>query len=178
MIFWHLRVAVFRQMLQLKFMKEKQTPDLLTLSTTFFNVWVLCNWSSKTEMRRFGVVGIRGVNMILIIYEVIRRNTRQRCPFCLVVGCSWGVFSLILVSDWLQPKVTRMDHDMEYTLLWIIMKFWSNCCGNWFCAIYLGRELEVLSWSGPVAIAALSTQNPETFFQETSRKTRNQKSAD
>ena len=27
--------------------------------------------------------------MILITYEFIRRKTRQRCPFCLVVGCSW-----------------------------------------------------------------------------------------
>ena len=63
-------------------MMEKLTPDLSTLSTTFFNVSVSCNCFSNTEKRRFGVVASEGLNyMILIIYEVIRRNTRQRWPF-------------------------------------------------------------------------------------------------
>ena len=43
-------------------MIEKWTPDLLTLPTTFYDVSVLCNRFSKTEMRQFGASTIHGLS--------------------------------------------------------------------------------------------------------------------
>ena len=37
--------------------QEKTTPDLLTPSTTFYDVSVSCNIFSKAEMRQFGASG-------------------------------------------------------------------------------------------------------------------------
>ena len=56
-----MRVRVIRQMFQLQFMIEKPRPDLLTLSTTFYDVSVLCNLFSKAEMRQFGASGTDGL---------------------------------------------------------------------------------------------------------------------
>ena len=64
--FWIVRVRVIWHMFQLQFMKEKLTPDLLTLSTTFYDVSVLCDRFSKAEMRflqsnyQLATVNLRG----------------------------------------------------------------------------------------------------------------------
>ena len=57
LIFWIVRVRVIRQMFQLQFMIEKWMPDLLTPSTTFYDVSVLWNLFSKAGMRQFGASG-------------------------------------------------------------------------------------------------------------------------
>ena len=48
---------VIRHMFQLEFIFKKLGPDLLTLSTTFYNVSVLCTLFLMAEMRQFGAIG-------------------------------------------------------------------------------------------------------------------------
>ena len=44
-------------MFQLQIIIEKRTADLLTPSTTFYDVSVACNLFTKAEMRQFGASG-------------------------------------------------------------------------------------------------------------------------
>ena len=48
-------------MFQLEFMIEKPRPDLLTLSTTFYDGSVSRNLFLKSEMRQFGASGTEGL---------------------------------------------------------------------------------------------------------------------
>ena len=56
-IFSIVRVRVIWHMFELQFMIKKWSPDLLTRSTTLYDVCVLCNLFSKAEMRQFGASG-------------------------------------------------------------------------------------------------------------------------
>ena len=63
---WHklfliMRVRVIRQIFPLQCMIQKPRPDLLTLSTTFYDLSVSCNIFSKAEMRQFGASGTQGL---------------------------------------------------------------------------------------------------------------------
>ena len=50
-----------RQIFPLQCMIQKPRPDLLTLSTTFYDLSVSCNLFSKAEMRQFGALGTQGL---------------------------------------------------------------------------------------------------------------------
>ena len=52
-----MRVRVIRQIFQLQFMIEKPRPDLLTLSTTFYDFSVSRNLFSKAKISQFGASG-------------------------------------------------------------------------------------------------------------------------
>ena len=49
------------------FMIEKQTPDLLTLPTTFYYVSIPCDRSSKAEMRQLGTSGTKGLKYLSVL---------------------------------------------------------------------------------------------------------------
>ena len=50
-------------------MIEKWTPELLTLFMTFYDVSVLCNRFSSTEMRQFGASGTDGLKCFSNVLE-------------------------------------------------------------------------------------------------------------
>ena len=54
MFFWIVKERKDRQKFQLQFMIEKPTLDVLTLSTTSYDVSIPRNFFSKAEMRQFG----------------------------------------------------------------------------------------------------------------------------
>ena len=58
-----MRVRVIRQMFQLQFMIGKPRPDLLTLSTTFYDISVLCNRLSKARKTQIWLSGNAGVKL-------------------------------------------------------------------------------------------------------------------
>ena len=64
---WYIRAfdflieRVIWKMFKLQFMIEKSAPNLLTLSTTFYYVWVWYNRVSKTEMGQFDASGNQGI---------------------------------------------------------------------------------------------------------------------
>ena len=60
--FWILRVRLFWQKLRLQFLIEKPRPDLLTLSTTFYGVSVLCNRFLKAQKAQIWAGANAGVN--------------------------------------------------------------------------------------------------------------------
>ena len=67
-----MRVRVIRQMFQLQGMIGKPRPDLLTLSTTFYDLSVSRNLFSKAEIRQFGESVTEGLNPYSL--HVLRNN--------------------------------------------------------------------------------------------------------
>ena len=59
-----MRVFEIWQKCQPQFMTEKWRPDVLTLSTTFYDLTVSRNLFSKTEMRQFRTAETKGLNQI------------------------------------------------------------------------------------------------------------------
>ena len=59
-IFWIITVCMIRSMLQLKFMIEKPRSDVLTLSTTYYDLSISHNLLSMAEIRHFGASGTGG----------------------------------------------------------------------------------------------------------------------
>ena len=75
--FWIVRVRVIWHVFQLQLMKDRWTPHLLKLSTTFYDVSVLCNIFWKTEMRQFGASGIDGLTLKNLYGLVIFRSDKD-----------------------------------------------------------------------------------------------------
>ena len=88
---------VWLELFKLQIMKEKRTPDLLTSTTTFYDVSVSCNRVSKTEMCQFGASGTDGltttIQFLLLIPSIIfdLNQTEDREPI---------LFNLPLVEIW------------------------------------------------------------------------------
>ena len=47
----------------------KRTPEILTLSTTFYHVWFGCNRCSKAEMRQFCAAGTERLNNLFTLTD-------------------------------------------------------------------------------------------------------------
>ena len=64
-------------MFQLEFIIEKWMPDLLTLSTTFYDASVSRNLFSKAEMRQFGASGTEGLKIFNHTFVKISHLKKQ-----------------------------------------------------------------------------------------------------
>ena len=74
-------VLVIEHMFQLQFMIEKPQLDVLTLSTTFYNLSVSCNFFAKAETVRNRLVKYRSddelVREILFCFVGFAENTKN-----------------------------------------------------------------------------------------------------
>ena len=71
-----LRVRVILQMFSLQYMIETSRPDLLTLSTTFYDLSLSHNLFSKAEVRQFGASGTEGLKSVSNNWNVGKNNEK------------------------------------------------------------------------------------------------------
>ena len=73
---WIVREHVFWQVFQLQFMIKNVRHNLLTLSTAFYDVSVLCNCFSKAQQKQIWFSGNAGVKLWEILYFSFDSNPR------------------------------------------------------------------------------------------------------